>query len=228
MAPFNQELCNTLQISYPYTPLVRAALDLAYTHATDPFLYNHIVRSSIFSCLLGPSLLPPYDAEIVAVSTILHDLGLSKPSSSVILSTDKRFEVDSANAARAFLSRSAPSWDARKVQLVWDSCALHTTVSVALHKEPEVAAASMGITADFMGPGEGMGRVTKEQWDLVLAAWPRGDMKKGFRETLCGLCRSKPETTYDNFVGEFGEKYLSEEEYSLKGKRVIDLLESVD
>jgi len=38
------------------------------------------------------------------------------------------------------------------------------------------------------------------------------------------LCLNKPETTYDNTVGEWGDKYLVEEEYSSKGKLTQDLL----
>lgn len=49
------------------------------------------------------------------------------------------------------------------MQLVSDACALHSTVSTARHKEPEVVAASLGILADFAGPGEGKGRISREQ-----------------------------------------------------------------
>jgi hypothetical protein len=94
-----------LNISCPDTALVHKALDLAYAHSS-PSIYNHVVRSFLFSCLIGPSLLPLYDAEVVAISTLLHDLGLdlsatSENSPDVVISQDKRFEVDSANAARA-------------------------------------------------------------------------------------------------------------------------------
>lgn len=49
-------------------------------------------------------------------------------------------------------------------------------------------------------------------------------MKEGLREICCRLCRTKPETTYDNFVGEYGERYI--EGFSLAGKRVIDFMEA--
>jgi hypothetical protein len=41
---------------------------------------------------------------------------------------------------------------------------------------------------------------------------------------LCELCRKKPESTYDNFVGEFGEKYV--EGYDRTGKKPSDFLEN--
>jgi hypothetical protein len=228
MARPSQKICTLLNIPCPDTPLIHAALDLAHAHST-PAIYNHVVRSFLFSCILGPQLLPPYDQEIASIAALLHDLGLdltSPYSSPSIISTDKRFEIDSANAARAFLAREAPDWEHRKVQLVWDACALHSTVSIARHKEPEVVAASLGISADFAGPGEGKARVSKAQWDVVVKEWPREGMLEGIKDTLCELCRRKPGTTYDNWVGQYGEKYLREEGYSLDKKKVIDFIEA--
>ena len=87
-------------------------------------------------------------------------------------------------------------------------------------------AASLGISADFSGPGEGKGIVSREQWDVVVKEWPRNGMLGGIKETLCGLCRRKPATTYDNWVGQYGERYLHGEGYSLEKKRVIDFIEA--
>ena len=112
------------------------------------------------------------------------------------------------------------------MQLVWDACALHSTASIARHKEPEVVATSLGISADFAGPGEGKGKVSKAQWDVVVKEWPREGMLEGIKETLCELCRRKPATTYDNWVGQYGEKYLGGEGYSLEKKRIIDFVEA--
>lgn len=230
MARPSQKICTLLNIPCPDTPLIHSALDLAYAHST-PTIYNHCVRSFLFSCILGPQVHPPYDQEIASIAALLHDLGLdlssgSSAPKSEIISTDKRFEIDSANAARAFLAREAPDWEHRKVQLVRDAYALHSAVSIARHKEPEVVAASLGISADFSGPGEGKGIVSREQWDVVVKEWPRNGMLGGIKETLCGLCRRKPATTYDNWVGQYGERYLHGEGYSLEKKRVIDFIEA--
>jgi hypothetical protein len=84
----------------------------------------------------------------------------------------------------------------------------------------------MGISADFLGPGVGPGRVSKRLWDAIIKQWPRDGMQEGVKTTLCELCRRKPAMTYDNFVGEFGEKYLKEEGYSSEQKKIIDFLES--
>ena len=65
--------------------------------------------------------------ELVAVSVLLHDLGLARGGA-----PDRRFEVVGADAGRAFaLSHNMGE---RRAETVWDSIALHTTASIAHHK----------------------------------------------------------------------------------------------
>jgi hypothetical protein len=47
---------------------------------------------------------------------------------------------------------------------------------------------------------------------------------KGLKANMCHLCEVKPATTYDNTVGEWGDRYV--EGYSRKGKLTQDLLET--
>ena len=51
---------------------------------------------------------------------------------------------------------------------------------------------------------------------------------RGLKDNMLHLCQTKPETTYDNTVGEWGNRYLPAEEYSRKGKLTQDLLETCD
>src|SRR5580698_5673574 len=115
----------------PDTQLVRDAIDLARS-SSEPYLFNHVMRSWLFSVLLSESAEVAPDAELLAVAVILHDLGLTDRHTG-----ENRFEIDGANAARAFLKSRSIS--PQKMQIVWDAIALHTTRSIALHKEPEVA-----------------------------------------------------------------------------------------
>ena len=46
---------------------------------------------------------------------------------------------------------------------------------------------------------------------MVVNEWPREGLLEGIKETACELCRRKPGTTYDNWVGQYEEKYLSGE-----------------
>lgn len=150
------------------------------------------------------------DREAHAVAAILHDIGLA--ASADFISSDRRFEVDGAECARTFLkSEGGEEWDERRCQVVWDAIALHMCDSIALYKEPEVVATLHGVNADFGTPDfeePGKCLVTREEYAEVLKEAPRLGMKEGMRDAFCRLCRTKPATTWDNLVGQFGAKYV--------------------
>jgi len=196
--------------------------------------YNHVLRSWLVAQAslshLPPSIQAGVDTEVLAVSSILHDLGWS--NNSALISADKRFEVDGANTAREFLQREGGStWDERRIQLVWDAIALHTTRDINLYKEREVWLTSLGILAELVGPavaiqsfGADRVAVKQEEWDAISVEFPRKGLRSFFEGTMIGLCASKPSATWLNFVGDYGEKFL-EGNYSRVGHKVIDFME---
>ena len=214
-------------IVVPDTPLITKALDYARAHLSD-MAYNHVVRSWLFGFAIA-SKVPSFsdrDLEVHSVAAILHDMAWD--ATGRLASLDKRFEVDGANVAREFLIKEgiAEEWDKHRLQLVWDAIALHTTSSIASHKENEVRTTFYGISTDFGGPDMSFEKLlTWEEWEAVVKEYPRLGLKEGVKEIMCELCRNKPETTYDNFVGDYGEKYV--EGYSLDGKKAVDLIEAV-
>ncbi|KAL8687766.1 MAG: hypothetical protein Q9218_006153 [Villophora microphyllina] len=212
-------------VTVPDTPLVASALSYARAHMADSF-YNHVVRSWLFGFAIADKLpeLKERDREVHSVAAILHDLGWD--CTNELVSKNDRFEVDGANAARDFLKREAgEAYDKHRLQLVWDAIALHTTTSIAWHKEPEVVATSYGIRTDFAGVhGVPNGALSQKEYDAIVKEVPRLGMKDDFKEVMCALCRTKPQTTYDNIVGDWGEKYV--EGYTRVGNRTIDRLEA--
>lgn len=195
-------------VTIPSTPLTTSALSYAREH-TSPSTVNHSLRSAAFALILA-SKIPPYraaDAEAIVLSCVLHDLGWAIGDSKALLSKDKRFEVDGADLAREF-ARTHSKYDEGKLQEVWDAIALHTTPSIALHKQPVVAVTSMGILADFTGPHHPSGLLSVAEYREVVGAFPRLAFREELPQTMCGLCRDKPATTFDNFVGEFGAELL--------------------
>lgn len=178
--------------------LVRESIELAKTHSSL-YLFNHVMRSWLFAVCIDQRTTLRADPELLAIATILHDLGLTAS-----FAGQARFEVDGANAARTFLQgRGLKQED---IQLVWDAIALHTTRSIALHKEPEVAMCHSGIAVDVVGLGFDL--VEPRILSDILDAYPRLSMKKEFEECLCQTVREKPETTYDNFLSDMGDRYV--------------------
>jgi hypothetical protein len=182
------------------TPLITRALDYARDYS-EPVLFNHAVRSWLFAVRLGQLQGIAHDPEVVAVGALLHDLGLTERFSS---GCHRRFEVEGADAAREFARKQG--LDERRVQLVWDTVAFNSTPSLALYKEAEVALGTAGIALDFGGLQ--YDQIPPGEMKSVLAAFPRLDMKRSFTDSVCRIVKARPESTYDNFARDFGERFV--------------------
>src|SRR5262249_53002911 len=160
-----------------------AAIDYAQ-RISEPYLFNHAMRSWLFAEAIGRRKAIDYDHEVVAIGTILHDIGLtaSVPGSN-------RFEVNGADAARAFVT--GKGFSDRRTQLIWDLIALNSTPSLALFKEPEVVVGTMGIALDF--GGFGIETLPIDDVQHILSAFPRLRMKQRFGESCCRIVTAKPE-----------------------------------
>ena len=185
-------------ISVPDSPLVADALEYAQ-RLCEPYLFNHAVRSWLFAAKLGQLKHIDCDSEVVAIGTILHDIGLTAS-----VSGPSRFEVNGADAAVSFVKERG--FSPRRTQLIWDLVALNSTVSIALHKEPEFALGTMGIGLDYGGFGFEL--IPPAEMTAILNAFPRLKMKEKFADACCRLVTAKPETSFDNFLRDFGERYV--------------------
>lgn len=176
-------------IIIPDSTIATQATELLLEHGTE-FIYNHSLRVFLFASLNAQRNSLAHDTELLYVASVFHDLGLVPHYSS----EDLRFEVDGANAARAFLKSHGLPKD--KLQLVWDTIALHTAIGVAEHKENEVALMYSGVGLDVMG--EGYEYLSAEDREDIIRAFPRTDFKKKIIPTFFGGFEHKTETTFGN------------------------------
>ena len=197
-------------VSVPDDPLIAAVIEYAQ-RLSEPYLFNHAMRSWLFAEAIGRIKGIDYNREVVAIGTILHDIGLTAG-----VSGPNRFEVNGADAALSFIKGNGLS--DRRAQMIWDLIALNSTPSLALHKEPEVAIGTMGIGLDF--GGFGVQALPATDVDRILSAFPRMKMKQRFAQTCCRLVTEKPTTTYDNFLRDFGERFVP----GYKAVSTVDLL----
>jgi hypothetical protein len=197
-------------VSVPDDPLIAAVIEYAQ-RLSEPYLFNHAMRSWLFAEAIGRIKGIDYDREVVAIGTILHDIGLTAG-----VSGPNRFEVNGADAALSFIKGKGLS--DRQAQMIWDLVALNSTPSLALHKEPEVAIGTMGIGLDY--GGFGVEALPATDVDRILSAFPRMKMKQRFAETCCRLVTEKPATSYDNFLRDFGERFVP----GYKAVSTVDLL----
>jgi len=185
-------------VSVPDTPLISSAIEYA-REQSEPYLFNHVMRSWLFAVALAHLNQTAHDGEVLAVTTILHDLGLADNFKGPL-----RFEVEGANAARKF-ARDA-GLDDRRAQLIWDGVALNSTPSIALYKEPEITLATMGIGLDW--GGWGYEALNQTEVAAIVEQFPRLEMKQQFTRAVCRIVETRPATTYDNFARDFGERFV--------------------
>ena len=189
----------TAGIEIPDSKLATEAADILREYGNE-LVWNHSHRVFLFGSLLGREENLKYDPELLYISALFHDLGLTKQYSS----PDKRFEVDGANAARSLLEQHGISKES--TQLVWDAIALHQTIGVAQYKEPVVALLYHGVGFDVMGDRfEELSEQTRHQ---VVSAFPRDGFKYKILHAFLEGFRHKPETTFGNISSDVCERLI--------------------
>lgn len=174
-------------IEVPDTPLVREITELI-RDAEDDLLFDHSRRVFLFGVLQGRRRGLHPDPELLYAGAMFHDLGLTERYRTSTL----RFEVDSANAARAFLlERGVDAADAAKV---WLSIALHTTPGIPEFLEPEIALVTAGVETDVLGIGRD--ELPPEALAAVTAAHPRPDFKRRILAAFNDGMKHRPHSTF--------------------------------
>jgi hypothetical protein len=179
--------------------LVDEAMDYA-RKACEPYLFNHVVRSWLFAARIGELQKIDHDAEVLAIGTLLHDITLNNR-----FAGPRRFEVEGADLARTFATERGLGQ--RRAQLIWDSVALNSTPSIGLYKEAEVALCTAGIVLDVVGLKYDL--IPSADMKRILAEFPRLAMKQKMTQCFCHIAKKHPETTYDNFARDFGERFIA-------------------
>ena len=176
-------------IQLPDTPLVRDVTDYIRAQQND-LLFDHSRRVFFFGALQGLRRGLQPDLELLYVGAMFHDIGLTEP----YRTSNLRFEVDGANAAREFLlQHGVDEADARKV---WLTIALHTTPSVPEFLEPEIALVTAGVETDVLGIGRD--DLSPDQLAAVTAVHPRPDFKRRILQAFTDGNKHRPRTTFGN------------------------------
>jgi hypothetical protein len=187
-------------IAIPDSALAREATEHVRDVST-PLLFDHSLRVFLWASLQGETLRLEYDPELLYVGSMFHDTGLLETHRS----EHARFEIDGANAARAFLERHGLPEE--QLMTVWDSIALHTTRQIPDYKQPEVRLVTLGVQYDVVGMH--FDTLTAQQREAVLTAYPRTGFETGFIEAVSTGIRDKPETAYGTMMTDVLEETVS-------------------
>lgn len=177
-------------IQVPDSAVARAATQLI-RDTEDDLLYNHSRRVFFWGALAGDRRGLTYDAELLYLGAMFHDMGLTP----AYASPDLRFEVDGANAARDFMqSHGIPE---RDVEDVWTAIALHTTPGIPEHMRPTIALVTAGVEMDVLGID--YHAFTAAQRAHVCEHHPReANFKESIIDHFAEGIKAKPQTTFGN------------------------------
>ena len=179
---------HSIDILIPDSEICQKATRLVAEVSSKP-LCNHCLRTFFFGALLGQRDRLKYDHELLYLGAVLHDLGLTEP-----FDGEQRFEVDGADAARAFVvEHGLPE---EKAEIVWDAIALHTSIGIAARKRPEIALVHLGAGADVAGMR--LADIAPETVEQVIDAYPRLDFNHAMMELLVSQVKRKPQTALLN------------------------------
>lgn len=199
-------------VAIPDTRLAREATELVRDR-TDDLIYHHSLRVYCWGSLRGRNRGLSWDAELLYVGAMLHDLGLNAE----FRTSGRRFEVDSADEARSFMrSHGVPEDSIRRV---WTAIALHTTPGIPEFMEPEVALVAAGVEYDVLGIG--FDDVSAGDRAAITALHPRPNFKRRILAAFAEGMAPRPETTFGTANADILERFVP-------GFRRINFVETIE
>ncbi|WP_422929252.1 HD domain-containing protein [Singulisphaera sp. PoT] len=160
-------------IKAPDSSIARRAEELARAYSSD-MLFNHVMRCYWFAELFAQREGAEVDREMIFLSAVLHDLGLTAHAGG-----PHRFEIEGAGAAREFLLGQGVPPD--RAQKVWDNIALHTW-DINYYRDDTSRLMQLGLAYDVVGVAGA--NLDPADVSEVVRRYPRLDFKRGFNEML--------------------------------------------
>ena len=177
-------------VTIPDSKLAREATELV-RDTESSLLFNHSTRVYYFGSLAGKKRELKFDQELLYIGAMFHDMGLTPQHSS----KSDRFEVDGANAARAFLRQQNIAQ--QDIDTVWTAIALHTTPGIPQYMHPVVALLTNGVEMDVLGIA--YSEFSNVDREAIIAAYPRTEhFKEDIVQAFYDGIHHKPHTTFGN------------------------------
>ena len=170
-------------IPVPSSPVAERAAEAAAVYCS-PSLVNHNHRSYLWSAALGVHERLGFDAELLYVAAMLHDLGLVADFDNATLG----FEVAGGNVAWMFAAGAG--WPVERRVRVAEVVVRHMWDSVDPGQDPEGYLLEAGTGLDISGrdPDRWPAALRAE----VLAEYPRLDLRAEFVACFVDQAARKP------------------------------------
>ncbi len=167
----------------PQTPAAAAALSVASRYYS-PALLNHCVRSYLWATTYAAAHGITFDDELLYVSSLLHDIGLTDAFDS------HRLPFEEAGGELAWVFGVAAGWPAERAARATEIIVLHMRDDVASTADPESHLLQVATAWDVVGrrPDE----FPTETRTEILARYPRLDFGSEFLACFEDQAQRKP------------------------------------
>lgn len=158
-------------LAIPTTPAAVAAQDVAATYCT-PALLNHCIRAYIWAAGYATERNIAYDAELLYVAAMLHDIAL------VNSFDNHRLPFEEAGAHIAWVFGAGAGWPVERRRRVGEIIVRHMWDAVDIEQDPEGHLLELSTGMDISG--RGTDTIPADLRSEVLALYPRLDLGKEF------------------------------------------------
>jgi len=171
-----------LDLKTPDSSLARQVEELLHA-AAPPFLTNHSFRSHAWSVALAHRDGIRFDAELLYVAALLHDIGLL-----AAYDTGSRcFEEDGADVAAGLAD--AEGWSTERREALAEAIRLHTALEISFGDGAEAYLLWHATGVDVTG--HRYGEIDPETLAAVVSDYPRLDFAHGFMELVASQAARK-------------------------------------
>jgi hypothetical protein len=171
---------------FPQTPAAKAALMVA-TRFYPPALLNHCIRSYLWGAQYAAAHGIAFDDELLYVSALLHDMGLTDPFDS------HRVPFEDAGGELAWVFGTAAGWSAERAARTAEIIVLHMRPDVS----PDVDAEShiLQVATSWEVVGRRPEEFPPQTWADVVGRYPRLDFGELFSACFKDQAERKPDSS---------------------------------
>ncbi len=186
-----RECMNLSTLHVPASPAAAAALEVATAYCS-PALLNHSVRAYLWAAGYAAEHGIAYDAELLYVSAMLHDLALVEPFD------NHRLPFEQAGAHLAWVFGAGAGWPVERRRRAGEIIVRHMWDEVDVADDPEGHLLELSTAMDISG---------RRTEDIppglraeVLARYPRLDLAREFVGYFEDQAHRKPSCLAATFV----------------------------
>lgn len=181
------------QIAVADSAAATAAREVSAEYSS-PALLNHCERSYAFAVGFAELAELAYDAELLYVSAMLHDVGLTEAFD------NQRLAFETAGGHVAWVLTAGAGWPVARRRRALEVIERHMWPAVDPEQDPEGHLLEIATGLDISGARPDV--LPRPFIDEVLARFPRLDLAAEFTACLVDQAARKPETAAARLVAE--------------------------